>query len=593
MGETLPGQDAAQSVILMVDDTPANLGVLFELLSDSGFRVLVAEDGPSALTRAAYVKPDLILLDIMMPGMDGFEVCARLKQQAETAAIPVIFMTALSDTEDKVRGFELGAVDYIAKPFQDSEVLARVRTHLALQNLQRQLVASEERLSRIIASALDAIISVDQNGRITLFNPAAERVFQTTLDQVLRQPVQCLFDEELGKFFANYCQQAAPPITLPDGVHALRLDGGTFPIEGSLSSAELNGQPVYIFILRDLSEQTRNEAERRKLESLTLYLSEEIRAAHEIDDIIGESTALHQVMASVKQVAQTDATVLISGETGTGKEVIARAIHGASHLSERILVKLNCAAMPANLVESELFGHERGAFTGAVARKAGRFELANGGTLFLDEIGELPLDAQAKLLRILQEGEFERVGGTQTFKVNVRVIAATNRNLAQMAEQEKFRSDLYYRLNVFPIHLPPLRERKDDIVPLVKYFVARCASKFGKPIEIIPERVTRALLQYNWPGNIRELQHVIERAVILSQGPELVLGDWFQTTPTRPASGSNKLRTLAEMERDYILEILGQTYWRVSGKGGAAELLDLKPTTLESRMKKLGIVRPR
>ncbi|MCB1717396.1 MAG: response regulator, partial [Candidatus Competibacteraceae bacterium] len=285
MGETLPGQDATQPVILMVDDTPANLGVLFELLSDSGFRVLVAEDGPSALTRAAYVKPDLILLDIMMPGMDGFEVCARLKQQAETAAIPVIFMTALSDTEDKVRGFELGAVDYIAKPFQDSEVLARVRTHLALQNLQRQLVASEERLSRIIASALDAIISVDQNGRITLFNPAAERVFQTTLDQVLRQPVQCLFDEELGKFFANYCQQAAPPITLPDGVHALRLDGGTFPIEGSLSSAELNGQPVYIFILRDLSEQTRNEAERRKLESLTLYLSEEIRAAHEIDDI--------------------------------------------------------------------------------------------------------------------------------------------------------------------------------------------------------------------------------------------------------------------------------------------------------------------
>jgi PAS domain S-box-containing protein len=586
-----------QPVVLMVDDTPANLGVLFELLSESGFRVLVAEDGESALTRAEYACPDLILLDVMMPGIDGFTVCSRLKENPATMDIPVIFMTALTDTVDKVKGFHLGAVDYITKPFQDSEVLARVRTHITMQTLKTRLIESEERLSRIFESAMDAIITLDHDHRITLFNQAAEQAFRCQSTDVLGKPVSELLPRSLNQILQDYTRQVdtgrKQALWLPSGHTALRTDGEEFPIEATLSRVEVAGQSLYTFILRDISQREQQEAEQRRLRGMALYLDEEVRAAHEVDTVIGESAASRKVMDSARQVAATDATVLITGETGTGKEVIARTIHNLSPLKDRILVKLNCAAIPAGLVESELFGHEKGAFTGATARKVGRFELADGGTIFLDELGELPLDLQSKLLRVLQEGEFERVGGTQTLKVDVRVIAATNRDLAQLSQQGAFRADLYYRLNVFPIHLPPLRERKEDIAPLIKHFVQKYASKFNRGIEVIPERLMTALLNYAWPGNIRELQHVIERAVILSQGKELELGDWFRS----PAGGSPlsaaRILTLAEVERNHIIEVLELTGWRVSGKKGAAELLDMKPTTLESRMKKLGISRKR
>ena len=588
--------DEYQPVVLMVDDTPSNLGVLFELLSNSDLRVLVAEDGESALERVQYVTPDLILLDITMPGMDGFEVCQKLKSQPETRLIPVVFMTALTDTQEKIKGFELGAVDYITKPFQDTEVLARVKTHITLRLVQAQLQASEERLSRIFASALDAIITVDQKDKINLFNQAAETIFRAQADNLINSSIHDLLSTELSQLYNDYCRQTEhqKALWLPEGQQALRTNGDAFPIEGTISKVEIAGQAVYTFILRDISQRFDHEAERRKWQGMTLYLNEEIQAAHNMESVVGESAALTKVMDSVMQVATTDATVLITGETGTGKEVIAHAIHNHSHLKDQILVKLNCAAIPAGLVESELFGHEKGAFTGAVGRKIGRFELADGGTLFLDELGELSLDLQAKLLRVLQESEFERVGNTKTLKVNVRVIAATNRDLGQLAQDGEFRADLYYRLNVFPIHLPPLRERPDDIVPLVKHFVHKYSTKFNKPIDTIPERVLRALLNCDWPGNIRELQHVIERATILSSGNELMLGDWFQTaTIGNTTVNKDKILTLAELERNHILDVLDITSWRVSGKGGAAELLGLKPTTLESRMKKHGIVRKR
>jgi transcriptional regulator with GAF, ATPase, and Fis domain len=339
----------------------------------------------------------------------------------------------------------------------------------------------------------------------------------------------------------------------------------------------------------DITEQVLAEQENARLQAQNVYLQEEIKLTHNFEELIGSSTSLKQVLKNVERVAPTNSTVLITGETGTGKELIARAIHNLSLRKDRPLVKVNCAAIPAGLIESELFGHEKGAFTGALTKKMGRFEVADKGTIFLDEIGELPLDLQSKLLRILQEGEFERVGGTLTFKVNVRVIAATNRHLEQLSKSGHYRPDLYYRLNVFPIHLPALRERQDDIPLLAQYFVRKFAANFGKKIDRIPERLWTALQRYPWPGNIRELEHVIERAVILTEGSELAVVDWL-STPSQTGDGGTLL-TLEELERDHIVRMLEHTNWRVSGEKGAAKILGLNPTTLEARMKKLGITR--
>jgi len=303
-----------------------------------------------------------------------------------------------------------------------------------------------------------------------------------------------------------------------------------------------------------------------------------------LGDLVGQSSLLTAVLHKVDQVAPTDATVLITGETGTGKELVARRIHGLSSRRDRLLVAVACGAIAPGLVESELFGHERGAFTGAVARKIGRFELADGGTIFLDEIGDLPLDLQVKLLRVLQEGEIERVGGTRTITVDVRVIAATHYELDDAVQACRFRSDLFYRLNVFPIRTPSLRDRHDDIPLLVRYFATQYATKCGKRIEAIPTPTLDALMAYGWPGNVRELRNVIERAVIVTQGTTLELRDW--------APSAARVRSLEDIERDYILAVLRQQRWRVSGAKGAAHVLGLKPTTLEARMKKLGIQRP-
>ncbi len=326
-----------------------------------------------------------------------------------------------------------------------------------------------------------------------------------------------------------------------------------------------------------------------RLEAENTYLQEEIKLEHNFQEIITRSDRFKSILLSSEQVATTDATVLILGESGTGKELLARAIHNISKRGDRPLVKVNCAALPANLIESELFGHEKGAFTGAVARKVGRFELADGGTIFLDEIGELPLELQSKLLRALQEGEFERLGSTNTLNVDVRVIAATNRDLKNEVNEGKFRADLFYRLNVFPINGLPLRERKEDIPLLVKHFVEKYSAKIGRKVVSVPKRAINSLQAYHWPGNIRELENVIERAVILSGGRTLELGDWIPGTESQVTS--SEFDTLDDFEKKYIMRVLHKTSWRVSGERGAARILGMKPTTLESRMKKLGIKR--
>ncbi len=507
-----------KATILIVDDIPDNIGVLLDFLMDKQFRVLVAEDGESAIEQVTFLKPDLILLDVMMPGIDGFETCKRLKDSPATSDVPVIFMTALSDLDDKVRGFNSGAVDYITKPIQHEEVLARINTHLSLQQLSRELLKANDELE------------------LRVNNRTAElRKMNTKLEEQIHERKR----------------------------------------------AELK------------LKQTVDELEKlkNKLQEENIYLKQEIKIQHNFEEIISQSPKLTNVLKQLEQVAKTDSTVLILGETGTGKELIARAVHNISNRRKQPLVKVNCAALPANLIESELFGHEKGAFTGALTRKIGRFELASNGTIFLDEIGDLPLELQSKLLRVLQEGEFERLGNPQTIKVNARVIAATNRILEDQVKKGEFREDLYYRLNVFPLHIPALRERDTDIPILVKHFISKYSKKMGREIDKVPSRVMEAFMQYSWPGNVRELENVIERAVILSENGILNVDDKFINADT----SSNEVRntkTIKEFEKEHIIKALEDCKYTIEGRKGAAKILGMPPSTLRDRMKKYKIVKP-
>jgi formate hydrogenlyase transcriptional activator len=434
--------------VLVVDDEPLNIDLLEQELDAAGYDTLAATGGAEALTIAANERPDLILLDVMMNGMDGYEACRRLKSTEVTRAIPVIFLTALTETFDKVRGFDAGAVDYVSKPFEPQELLARIGTHIALR--------------------------------------------------------------------------------------------------------------------REI------EAHRRSKATLAC-LADEIRSGR---SMIGDSPALRRVLEQIDRVAPTDSTVLIQGETGTGKELVARAIHERSSRRERAF-----------------FGHEKGSFTGATQQRRGRFEIADGGTLFLDEIGELPLEAQAKLLRVIQEREFERVGGAQTLKVDVRIIAATNRDLQAHVATSRFRSDLYFRLNVFPIAVPPLRERREDIPRLVERLATTAARRMGRPFTSVSPGFLERARAYDWPGNIRELENLVERALIMSNDGTLEaqhlsfgLDNGSGSATPLPTSA-----TLEDLERAHIRSMLAQTGWRIEGERGAAALLGLNPSTLRGRIRKLGI----
>ena len=353
------------------------------------------------------------------------------------------------------------------------------------------------------------------------------------------------------------------------------------------SSGEMTSK---VFIV-DITERKRAEAERNTLQRENLYLQEEIKTEYNFEEIVGTSVAIQKVFSDIEQVAGTDATVLITGETGTGKELVARALHNRSTRKDKPLIKVNCTALSTGLIESEFFGHEKGAFTGALSRKIGRFELADGGTIFLDEIGDIPPEVQTKLLRVLQENEFERVGGTQTIQVDVRVVTATNRDLKKAVKEDAYRADLYYRLNVFPVHLPALRERQEDIPLLVRYFVDKYMRKMGRHITEIDHATIQRLVTYAWPGNIRELEHLIERAIILSNGSTLEVRDEFLAAPSMADENPPTLRTLDEVEREHIVRTLEETHGVIDGPRGAARILNLHPNTLRGRMRKLHITR--
>jgi formate hydrogenlyase transcriptional activator len=488
-----------------------------------------------------------------------------------------VVITAIRDAKGELLGFSKVTRDFTERKKADDAL------HL-----------SEQRFRALFEFSPDAIIVIDEQGRITEVNAQVEKFFGYKPSELNGQAVEILVPERFRNIHPNHRHQyGAHARTRPMGIglelRGTRKDGTEFPVDIMLSPVETAQGKVVVIVIRDLSEKVRAQEELERKDREKRYLEEELNVENRFEDIIGESPVLKRALKEVETVAATDVTVLILGETGTGKDLVARAIHQLSARRDRNLVKLNCAAIPTGLLESELFGHERGAFTGAISQKIGRLELAHQGTFFLDEVGDLPLELQPKLLRALQEKEFERLGGTRTIPVDVRLIAATNRDLGKMVQERQFRSDLFYRLRVFPITLPPLRERRQDIPLLVRYFVSKHARTLDKHIETIPQEIMKALTRWDWPGNIRELENFVERSVILSRGPALWAPLAELDVPDELPRSENS--TLQSTERDHILKILRETKGVIAGPSGAAARLGLKRTTLNSKLKRLGIAR--
>ena len=495
-------------------------------------------------------------------------------------------------TDDEVRRLELVA-----------QILANV---LVRKKMEEALLKNEERLSMAIDSAEAGIWEFDCNTEVFWVNRRTIELFGFPPgEQVSWASIQPMVHPDDLEMVQQALADAASIKGTTRVEYRIRKESGSerWLLSSGRPCFDQRGQVTRVLGMSvDISRRKALENElkqrlaelenlRQRLEEENWYLREDLRVEKGFEQIVGKSKVLRRLLAKASQVAETDSTVLIFGETGTGKGLLAHAIHRMSPRQKKSFVTVNCAALPPNLVESELFGREKGAFTGAHARQIGRFEVADGGTIFLDEIGELPLELQSKLLRVLQEGEFERLGSPRTVHIDVRVIAATGKVLLEEVRNRRFREDLYYRLNVFPLTIPPLRERGEDIPLLVNHFVQKFAGRMGKRIETIPKTVLSKMLQYGWPGNIRELEHLVERSVIISQGTTLVLGDQLQQGFSAVADDDTE-RDLASIERRHITRILRETGWKIDGPGGTAIILGINPSTLRFRMKKLGIVRP-
>ena len=629
--------------ILMLEDVATDAELIERELEREG----LAFDARRVTTRDAFEQaldafdPDLVLADYSLPSFDGM---AALELATEKRPhVPVVFVSGAIGEERAIETLKQGATDYVLKD-QLSRLGPAVRralreaeerrarreaeaalrrahdelerkveertaelreTNAALKDeieerkrVERALRESQERLSRIIDSAIDAIISVEPDLDITLFNQAAEDIFRcsaeeaecTSLDAFLTESFEALVRRHIDRHQAAENGEATRDgryLAAPEGLEARRRNGETFPVEATLCPVQLPDEDQYLLILRDIDELRAAEAEVDQLQSEKTYLQEELRSEYNFDEIVGTSPPMQEVFDAIEQVADTETTVLVTGETGTGKELVARALHDRSTRADQVFVKVNCAALSSDLIESELFGHEKGAFTGATEQREGRFELADGGTLLLDEIGELPLDTQAKLLRALQHQAFERVGGSETIEVDTRILAATNRDLEAAVEADRFRSDLYYRLNIFPIELPPLRERAGDIPLLAVHFCERFAQRTGKDVTGLTPNAMAVLEGYDWPGNVRELANIIERAVILTR--EARIRAEHLSITNGDGGGQSGFDSLEAVQRQHIETALERTGGVVGGENGAARLLDVKRTTLLSRMDRLGV----
>lgn len=620
--------------ILVIDDEPASVDLLTTILTEHGYAVCSAKDGESGLELVKRRLPDLVLVDISMHGMNGYQVCASLKNDPATRNIPLILIVPISHTINQPKAMLSGSVDYIASPFDAQEVLWRVETHISLHRLRANLEsavrgcatehgASSEELERALRETLaltritgrkhaeEKIRERESELRqvldlapqhIAVLGPDGSRLFanQASLDYYgltleswrSCDPARFLHPDDSERM-ASVAQHApsSSPSAHDAEVRLLRKDG-TYRWFLVRRKVLLDGRGDLLrWYVAATDIEDRKQAEER-LQTENVALREEIDKASMFEEIVGSSPPLKAVLSRVAKVAPTDTTVLVTGETGTGKELVARAIHRLSRRCERPFVGVNCAAVPRDLIASELLGHEKGAFTGATQRRLGRFELAEGGTIFLDEVGELPPDTQVALLRVLQEREFERVGGAKTIRVDVRVITATNRELTAAVAKGSFRQDLFFRLNVFPIEVPPLRDRAEDILILVEYFVQRYARRAGKTFSSIDKKTLCLLRNYDWPGNIRELQNVIERSVILNPGNVFAVDEsWLTKLPTRRTRSDSGVLSQGEpqSEREIIEAALAASRGRVAGQSGAAAKLGVPASTLDNRIKALRI----
>lgn len=632
--------------ILYVEDDPRDADLTVRRLQKTAphFEVETVSTVEEALMRLERMRSeplDLVLVDVHLSDGDGLSLLTHVRENVLPVAVVVV--TGMGDETTAVTALKARADDYVVK---DKDYLDRLPTTLesALNHYCADAARREYPLKVLYiegdARDIDSTrrhFAVHANHIQVDYLPSTREALRILQESGLRYDVILLdFHQpeldalELLKDLKLVCEQLAPVVLvcahgdedlanqglrLGASRYVVKSPGYLYRLSWELddvrSRAELLQREAALQVSEESLKQALNELRelKDKLQDENVYLQEEIRLAN-AGEIIGQSEPLRRVLQMVEQVGPLDTTVLILGETGTGKELLAQAIHDASRRRAHKLVKVNCATLPGELIESELFGHEKGAFTGATARRTGRFEIANGGTIFLDEVGEMPLELQAKLLRVLQEGEFEPVGSSRTIRVDVRVIAATNRDLEDEVQRGTFRSDLFYRLSIFPITVPPLRERKNDIPMLVRHYVKEFSAKFGKEIEVISQETMAALRNYPWPGNVRELKNVVERAVIVSQGSKLHLLDSLEATRSETpaqvvpgvagyqhspldADASNWGETLEQSQHNLILQTLKKTYWRIEGPYGAAAALNIHPSKLRSLMRRLGITRPK
>jgi len=560
--------------ILVVDDEEIYIHALVGLLAET-YKIIIALNGREGLKIAqSDPPPDLILLDIMMPDMGGFEVCRQLKKDPHTKEIPVVFLSALDEVENKTKGFDVGGVDYITKPFQGKEVLARVKTHIENQELHRRLAREIVRFKTLAEAAFEGIF-IHNQGRILDVNSEASRLFNYKPHELLDQNLIDHLPSEYQNAIFNEANR-------PHEGEITNSRGDTIPVEIRTKNLDFEAHPVSVTAIRDLSIQKTIENEKIALQNENRVLKNSLQERYKFGDIIGRSPAMKKVYELVSQAASSDFHVIITGESGTGKELVARTIYELSRRKKKAFVAVNCSAITESLFEREFFGHQKGSFTGADRNQPGFFDEAHKGTLFLDELGELKPTMQVKLLRVLENGEYFPVGETKAKTADARIISATNQDLPALVRQGDFREDLFYRVHVIDIGLPPLRDRREDIPLLVEFFLSRFPSTGKKPY--LTGKMLDTLSHYEWPGNVRELQNTIQRFLVTNQ-ITLPGGRSVSTEEEDDVLGhvESLNNALENTERRLIQESLQKTSWN---RGQAADLLKISRWTLQRKMQK-------
>lgn len=560
-----------RATILVVDDKPENLRLLVSILEQHDYTIRPVRDGQTALSSIQADPPDLVLLDIMMPDLNGYEVCRRIKADEALGHIPVIFITALQETHEKIEGFRVGGVDYVTKPFQAEEVLARVQTHLELQRLHRLLKDENDRFRALEEASFEGVV-IHEQGRIVDVNTVCVRMFDSARDEMCRLSVRQLLAPSVPDDLVNEAIHAVGESSF-EGT-ARRHDGSEFPVQTHARAMRYRERDAGVIILRDLTSQRRLERENQALRASA-------PERYRFGSMIGKSQVMQEVYDRITMAAASDFTVLITGESGTGKELAARMIHDLSERGKHPFVAVNCGAIAANLFERELFGHRRGAFTGADRNANGFLDAACKGSLFLDEVAELLPEQQITLLRVLQEGEYIPIGGTQPKTADIRVLAATNQDLKGLRKAGRIRDDFYYRMHVLTITMPPLRHHKEDLPLLIDYFLEKYHAA-GRSVDL-PRHILTACYDYHWPGNIRELENEIQHYLATKHLAFVESGDLLDVPADLDDDDMlNIPEAIKNLERRYILRALEHTRYN---RSQAADLLGIARRTLYEKMK--------